>query len=371
MFAPTKAERHFVCKESQELLGLDCLAAIPVVAQDEVLGVLELFAPVARRLTNDERELVEAINNQLAVAIKNASTYSSLRHALDNTKKLLQATETITATLEFDTILEYLARLACELTRVSRAAIALYDPEDKEIEFVVSPSRNVPKGARGPVTGRTLQAVYEKGRSVALYDLADLPETSRHGMEQDNVRSILIVPLRFAGRTLGALYLDEPYYRYKFTPLEIELAEGIARHAAAAIQNARSFESTQRALANAEALLEAAEMVATILEPDILLNQLARLVPKLTGISRAGIWLLDPDSGELIMAIPPAPRIPAQAACPVEGVPLNRVLHQGNVVVLTDTSELPGPMRSLMRRQNVKSLLMTPLHYGSEVIGLL
>src|SRR3972149_8317285 len=134
MFAPTRAERDFVCRESQELLGLDCLAAIPIVAEDEVLGVLELFAPVARRPTGAERELIEGIKNQLAVALKNASTYSSLQHALDNTKKLLQATETITATLEFDTILEYLARLACELTRVSRAAIAFYDPEAKKAE---------------------------------------------------------------------------------------------------------------------------------------------------------------------------------------------------------------------------------------------
>ncbi|MDP1809466.1 MAG: SpoIIE family protein phosphatase [Actinomycetota bacterium] len=370
VFVPTKAERHFVCKEPQALLGLDCLAAIPIITSAEVLGVLELFAPMARRLTSDERELVEAINNQLGVAIKNASTYKSLQHALDDTKKLLQATETITATLEFDTILEYLARLACELTQVSRAAIAVYDADARETEFVVGPGDRQ-KGFRQAVAGKTLQTVYEKGRAVTVYDLYDLADETRQAMETDHVKSILIVPLTFAGKTLGALYLDEPYYQHKFAPWEIELAEGIARHAAAAIQNSRSFESKQQALANAEALLQASEMVATILDPDILLNQLARLAPKLMGINRAGIWLFDKDADELKIAVPPTPDIPLNATCKIEGAQLRAVLYQGKVLVLEDWSGLPDPIRRLIRRANVKSLLLAPLHYGSEIIGLL
>jgi len=371
MFAPTRAERRFVCKESQELLGIDCLAATPIVVKDQVLGVLELFAPVSRRLSLDERELIEAINHQLGVAIKNASTYNSLQHALDHTRKLLQATETITATLEFDTILEYLARLACELTQVSRAAIAFYDAEAKEAEFVVSPSGEEQKGLRRAVDGKTLQTVYERGQAVAVYDLSDLPDETRQAMEADHVRSILIVPLRFAGLTLGALYLDEPYHRHKFTPLEIDLAEGIARHAAAAIQNARNFESKQKALANAEALLQASEMVATILEPDILLNQLARLAPKLMGIGRAGIWLFDAGAHELRIGVPPTRDMPSHTTCKIEGAQLKAVLYQGKVLVLDDWSGLPDPIRWSMRRQNVKSLLLAPLHYGSEIIGIL
>lgn len=371
MFAPTKAERRFVCRESQDMLGLDCLAAVPIVSRGEVLGVLELFAPVARRLSTDERELIEAINNQLAVAIKNAQIHSGLQHALENTKKLLQATETITATLEFDTILEYLARLACELTHVSRPAISIYHQKTKEIEFVLSPSPDVPKGYRRPIAGRSLKSVYEAGRTIALYDLSDLPDLTRKSMEKNHVRSVLIVPLRFAGQTLGALYLDEPNRQHKFTNVEIELAEGIARHAAAAIQNARSFESTQRALANAQALLEAAGMVATILDPDILLNQLAKLLPKLTGISRSAIALCEAETNELTLVVPPTPEIPRGALCSLDEGILKTALFKGESVVIDDLSRLPDSMCWMLETEGVKSLLLTPLHYGAEVMGLL
>lgn len=370
MYAPPQSERRFVCKNSQALLGLDCLAAIPIVAHAEVLGVLELFAPVSRRLSGDERALVEAINNQLGVAIKNASTHKSLQHALDNTKKLLQAAEAITATLEFDTILEYLARLACELTQVSRATIAFYNTDTQKAEFVVTPGHQ-PKGFRLPIAGKILRTVYEKGRAVAVYDLNDLPDETRQAMEKDHVGSILIVPLTFAGETLGALYLDEPYQQHRFVPLEIDLAEGIARHAAAAIENSRSFESKQKALANAEALLQASETVATILDPDILLNQLARLAPKLMGISRVGVWLLDKSADELRLAVPPTPDIPMSAACKIEGAQLRSLLYQGKLLVLEEWSGLPDPIRRLLRRENVKSLMLAPLHYGSKIIGLL
>lgn len=370
MFVPTKAERRFVCRESQELLELDCLAAIPIINETEVLGVVEAFAPVARRLAVDECELVKTICNQLGIAIKNASTYAGVQHALDNTKKLLQAAETITASLEFDTILEHLASLACELTQVSRAAIAFYDAEAHEAQFVVTSDEQKQRGLRRKVAGDALRTVYEKGRTVAVYDLSDLPIESRKGMERDKVKSILIVPLSFAGRTLGALYLDEPGRKHEFTPLEIDLAEGVARHAAAAIQNARNFESTQQALANAQALLKASEMGATILDPEVLLKQLARLAPKLMGISHAGIWLFDVDSNQLELGVSPAPEIHAHATCKIAGDSLRAVIYGGQVLVLEDWSGLPDPIRSLMSRQKVKSMLLAPLHYGSEIVGM-
>lgn len=370
MFAPTKDEQRYVCLESQELLGLDCLAAVPIVAKDTVLGVLELFAPVGRRLTLSERELIEAINHQLAVAIENAAAHADLQRSLDNTKKLLQAAETITATLEFDTILEYLARLATQLTQVSRAAITIYHPESQEFEFAVAPGPDAIKGERRRVEGKALSAVYEKSRTVTLYSLDSLPEASRYPMTASGVKSVLIVPLKFAGTVVGALYLDEPDQKHEFGQAEIELAEGIARHAAAAIENARSFDAAQRALAGAEGLLEAAEIITTVTEPNDMLNQLTWLVRKITGVRRSTFGLFNPVTEELALGMPSMPEIPRGLAQPVVSGPLAEVLFDGKTKNVRDIDLLPDPLRQVLLRHSVQSILLTPLHYGPQVIGL-
>lgn len=77
IFAPAKKKRMYVCAESEKLMNLDCLTAAPIVFRGESLGVLELFAPVARRLTTRERQIVNAICDQLAAALQNTRLFLS------------------------------------------------------------------------------------------------------------------------------------------------------------------------------------------------------------------------------------------------------------------------------------------------------
>ena len=88
IFSPTQEEHDFTCEDSKRLLGLDCLVAVPIVAKGNALGVLELFAPVHRRLTDRERRIVMTMADQLASAIENANLYSKER----NIANILQET---------------------------------------------------------------------------------------------------------------------------------------------------------------------------------------------------------------------------------------------------------------------------------------
>ncbi|MCK4268715.1 MAG: SpoIIE family protein phosphatase, partial [Actinomycetia bacterium] len=88
VFAPAPEEHDYICQDSKKLLGLDCLVAVPIVAKGNVLGVLELFAPVHRRLADRERRIVITMADQLASAIENANLYSKER----NIANILQET---------------------------------------------------------------------------------------------------------------------------------------------------------------------------------------------------------------------------------------------------------------------------------------
>ena len=85
-FAPSERERNFVCADTERLLGLDCLAAIPIVSKGVTRGVMEFFAPVHRRLSERERWIVKSVTNQLATVLENAYLYWSQK----NTANVLQ-----------------------------------------------------------------------------------------------------------------------------------------------------------------------------------------------------------------------------------------------------------------------------------------
>jgi len=86
LYAPSEKERNFVCADTERLLGLDCLAAIPIVSKGVTRGVMEFFAPVHRRLSKRERWVVKTVTNQLATVLENAYLYWSQK----NTANILQ-----------------------------------------------------------------------------------------------------------------------------------------------------------------------------------------------------------------------------------------------------------------------------------------
>lgn len=143
IFAPTEAERGFVCRESEELLGLDCLAAIPIVARGRALGVLELFSPVARRLSARERALVETIAGQLAAALENAQLYAAQRDVAETLQEALLKVPERLPGVEFG----YLYRSATAVAAVGGDFFDLFELGHGRVGIVI-----------GDVLGKGLEA---------------------------------------------------------------------------------------------------------------------------------------------------------------------------------------------------------------------
>ncbi|MCK4267237.1 MAG: SpoIIE family protein phosphatase, partial [Actinomycetia bacterium] len=88
-YAPTEETGHFICADSQKLLRLDCLAAVPIVYKGNTMGVLEMFAPVFRRISERERNIAEAIAGQLAISLENARLFADQRNIADTLQGIL------------------------------------------------------------------------------------------------------------------------------------------------------------------------------------------------------------------------------------------------------------------------------------------
>jgi pSer/pThr/pTyr-binding forkhead associated (FHA) protein len=78
------------------------------------------------------------------------------------------------------------------------------------------------------------------GRTVAVADVAlDVSLAGRPSVLTGGIRALVCVPLIALGRTIGALYTDSRSPAARLEPLDVELLEAFAGHAALALEAAR------------------------------------------------------------------------------------------------------------------------------------
>lgn len=77
----------FSKKRSAKARGYRFMAVFPIKGKRRVLGTLSCIATEARRLTPSEITLIEALTDQLAVAIENSQLYDELRQKVDELQR--------------------------------------------------------------------------------------------------------------------------------------------------------------------------------------------------------------------------------------------------------------------------------------------
>ena len=121
--------------------------------------------------------------------------------------------------------------------------VGLLAEDHSQVTFAVNSGKDpVTPGTVVPwnALSSTLREVLTDKKS-RIADYKQLPGERRGRADSAASRLALLVPLIFDDRVVGHIALDDPGERREFTDREIALVEGIAAHAAVAIENARAY----------------------------------------------------------------------------------------------------------------------------------
>jgi two-component system, sensor histidine kinase ChiS len=93
-----------------------------------------------------------------------------------------------------------------------------------------------------------LQRAFESGETVFIPDAATDPmlRSVRDQLHLRNVRSIVVVPIRAQGATIGAIFLRTERDASPFSDSDVRFCQVVASLAAKALRNAHRFESMVR-----------------------------------------------------------------------------------------------------------------------------
>lgn len=141
-------------------------------------------------------------------------------------------------------------RAILEVTAADRAALVLRraDPSTGEAEVAAARSRF--SSQNHFTVSRTLVSdVIDKGVSTFAHD-ASTDDRFSNGVSviQQNVRSVMCVPLRTTDQVLGALYVDSLSGPGRFNEADLELLSAIGNQAGVALHRARLMSELERLL---------------------------------------------------------------------------------------------------------------------------
>jgi GAF domain-containing protein len=247
------ATEQFAGVELRSYLG------VPMILGDRLIGTLEISNSKPNLFTEHHLDLLMSVASQAAVAIERAQLFEAMRDQASELAVLNELGRALTARLTVDQVLEETHRQAARLIDTTNFYVALYDEAEDEITFaidVIEGEIRRPYSTRKAGQGLTEYIIRNREPLLIREDVpAHLAEI---GVEQIGgvALSWLGVPLMLGDRVLGVMAVQSYTTPRLYGAHDRDLLISIASQAVAAIENARLFQETQRAL---EELRESSE----------------------------------------------------------------------------------------------------------------
>ncbi|MCL5999482.1 MAG: PAS domain S-box protein, partial [Chloroflexi bacterium] len=228
--------------------------------------------------------------------------------------------------------------------------------------------------ARGP-GGRAIRG----GTPVIMNDLQNEPNVSLWlaSLRQYGFRSAAVLPLISRHTAFGALMLYSDQLDF-FTPERVQFFQSYALQAAAAFENARLFEETERRLSNLQALHRIDVAITSSLDLHLTLDIILDQATVQLQADAASILLFDRQTRALSYAAGRGFRTRAMQETHLgfgEGHASRAVLERRTIVGVTRQSEGDGlrglRYRAIMSDEGFVAHVATPLIAKGQVVGVL
>jgi GAF domain-containing protein len=275
-------------EDTKQPNGSDLAYRHPLVVHDMPVGALDFEA--AQPLSEDDLALIQTVAESLSAHIDNLRLNAQTRMTLGNMETLNEVMRAGSQTLELDIILDEILKRILSVAEFGAGLISIEDLETLKLRLVVHhqlPEAMVTKLTTAGLDGTPCDVVYRSGDVVILSDLEHLPEDLHAtNLEDGFVRQAMQRPLAMGfhsyfgmalapkGQVIGTICLFDSGTK-TIKPTILSVLEAIGQQVGMLVENARLFQSTQKALLQTQALYQAIAQMNKATSYDEILTALA------------------------------------------------------------------------------------------------
>jgi nitrate/nitrite-specific signal transduction histidine kinase len=223
--------------------GYTSVASIPLIAKQEVQGVLSAATRHRHSFRPQDVELLTSIGRQVGIAIENAKLYETQQRRAEQFRVIGEMGHNINSILNVEDLLHEMANMIQSTFSYYHVGIGLVQDEYVVYQVGAGP---LWEAARHQFMPARLKIGHEgiSGTVAAtgeLYLAPDVREDPRYvEMAGSMAVSELILPIKAKGIVIGVLDVQQDYPN-AFDEIEMTVLQSLANQAGVAIENARLY----------------------------------------------------------------------------------------------------------------------------------
>lgn len=286
---------------------------LPIKVANEIIGVLAVeHNEVTHAFTKHDLQFMAAIASTLGVAIQNQRLLDRTQAALviqsQQSVQLQAAAEVSSAAsqiLEVDALLRQVVDLIQERFGLYYVGLFLVDEQSQQAILRAGTGEagriQLELGHQLEVGGRSLIGGATSDGQPRIVQNVKLEEEWRPNSVLPDTRSELALPLQIRGRILGALTVQSTKPG-EFTTSFVTILQTMGDQLATAINNAQLLAATRTFSSQLRVAAEVSQAVSTILDPNVLLEEVVELIREAFELYYVGLFLTEADEWAILRA---------------------------------------------------------------------
>ena len=358
------------------------LLAAPLKLHDQIIGGIGIQETNGgRSWSADQVALVEAVSEQVALALENAQHFATAQRTAQQMRVLNELAQSLATRLDVEAVVEETYRGAARLLDTTNFYIALYDSQMNTLSFPLAIENGQPVQWPARSMGNGLSEYIVRTHEPLLIRENVIGKLAELGIDYIGMpaQSWVGTPMLIGDQVMGVIAAQSATTPNAYDEHDRDLFTAIASQTAIALQNARLFEETQQRVQELGTLFDASQHLSSAtLQVEEIAEIVARQFVQVMRVPEASVSLVGEDGAMhvLVDIYAEGESRPDEGALEIfrlaDYPTTARVMEtlQPLIVHASDPNADPAE-RAYMEKGQKKSLIIIPLAVKGKSFGVI